>query len=267
MARDDAPDDVRLTDAQLRDVIERATRIHAQPDGVTLTELRHIARELDIDPAALALALKDVLDGLPGQRPASSPRSWLSKLGAFADGLLPRRARLAVFAFLAASLGWLTAVAGAALRESARDTSFVDVTVVIALLGLTLVNSLSRSVRGRWAWYFAETMAIWSAFALGWSLTRGKVTDDLLSLVLYSVSAFGIWGWLLMRGAKPAPLDANSTTPRGSGSVWPSDRGGRARAPAGDEQSRDSGLMRNSRLALGRTRQVQLLAQPNGGWS
>ncbi len=91
------PDEIVLSDAQVRDVIERATRVVPERNGITVADLRQIATELDIDPRALEAALDHVI-GLPV--PGRPIRSWFNRqmatLGRFADSFLPQSGRLIV---------------------------------------------------------------------------------------------------------------------------------------------------------------------------
>jgi hypothetical protein len=188
MSQDELPEDLVLTESQLREVIERAARISDRSEGISLIELREIARELDIEDDALFTALRAVLAGHDSPRSRRTPLgSLLIRLGQAVDWVLPRRHRWLAGAILGGTLGWYTEYASA------------DVPVAIALIVLTLANSLSRRLTGRRARFLAETIATWIAFAAVWSSTYGQVTDDLLRGVLVCLTGFGIWAWLVIR--------------------------------------------------------------------
>lgn len=63
MTHEKSPDDVVLTDAQVREVIERATRDVPRPSGISIAELRQMAGDLYIDPISLERASGSEVDG------------------------------------------------------------------------------------------------------------------------------------------------------------------------------------------------------------
>lgn len=201
------PGDLVLSEAQFRKVIELAVRVTPRSEGVSVAELRQIARDLDIDQDSLARALSVVL--AQPQR-SQSTRSWLStqatRLGMGLGRVLPRRGRLIASGLVGGLLGWLSAYVGLGLREVINgmiimrgSTSYLDVAIFIVLSLLTLANSLSRRVDGRRRRYLAETVMTWSTLALAWAITHGSATADLLTAVALSMAAFGLWGWLIIR--------------------------------------------------------------------
>jgi len=205
MGRHEFPEDLVLTEAQLRAVIERATRAEPRPEGTSIAVLRQIAAELDIDPAALERALDEVV-GLPVR--GKPVHSWINRrvtrLGHALDLVLPRKGRLAAGLLLGGSLGWLSAEVALGLRlpsgmGSSGSGAFVDVPITIALVLLTLANSLSRRLDGRFARYLAELAATWGAFVIAWGVTAGGVSGDLARGALLISMAAAVWGWLVVR--------------------------------------------------------------------
>jgi hypothetical protein len=202
------PENLTLTDRQVREIIERAARIVPRSDRVTLSELRQIAAELDIAQDALEQALTDVV------RPATTFRrfrDWcgrqLTRLGHIADHLLPRRARLLSASTSGGLLGW----ASAYLMSLAPLTigpihlirgagAIIDVPVALTLILLTLANSLSRRVQGGLGKYLRESWALWLSFGVGWSVTHGQVTDDILRWLALCLFGLTLWGVLVVRG-------------------------------------------------------------------
>jgi hypothetical protein len=91
------PDDLILSESQVRQVIELAAQMPTRRDGVTLAELRQIASELDIEQDALDQALKEVL-----ARPSARLRA--SSLG----HRLAHHGRALLGAIIGGSLGWLS---------------------------------------------------------------------------------------------------------------------------------------------------------------
>lgn len=219
MRRDKLPDDLRLSEAQLRSVIELATRVPPRSEGVSLADLRQIAEELDIDQDALASALAVVLAQPSPPRPR---RAWLSRLatrlGRLADAVLPRKGRLVVLGMVGGLFGWVDAWVSKGLHEvingmtlTRGSTSYLVVRLVALLILLTLANLLSRRLDGRRVRYLAETVVTWGAMVVAWSVTMGYLTMDGLRFSALCVAVFGLWGWLLIRprgGAHPLPMEA-----------------------------------------------------------
>ena len=204
----DLPKDLTLTEAQFREVIERATRADLRDSGISLDILRQVANDLDIDPRELEVALRAVV---AAPAPQSSMRDWFgridARIGHFLEDVLPRRSRPAIGALVGGSLGWLSAHVAATVETGAN--AFIDTPVAIALILLTAANSLSRRLDGRFAQFVGETIAMWTGFGLAWALTSGKVTGDLITWVLFCIAAATAWGWLVVRKSGPAtPIDA-----------------------------------------------------------
>lgn len=211
MTHNDLPDDLVLSEAQFREVIDRATRMERSDDGVSVTILRQVADELNIDPGALQQALGDVV-GLPDkQRPM---RGWAKRrfmqLCRASDQVLPGRARLAAGIVVGASLGWLSAHVAAGLQAiiggvsaSIGSSSFIDLPVAAALIVLTIANSLGHRYSGGFRRYCAETIGTWGAFAVAWMVTFGAATSDLMTWVALATSGALLLGWLIIPRQAP----------------------------------------------------------------
>ncbi|MEO5825731.1 MAG: hypothetical protein ABIR59_07580 [Gemmatimonadales bacterium] len=218
MTDDRLHDDLILSEDQFREIIERATRMERNDDGVSVTILRQVADELGIEATALERALGDVV-GLPdSKRPV---RGWMgrtfTKVCRVIDQILPRKGRLLAGMFAGASLGWLSAHIAVGLQRivggfsaTIGSSSFIDVPVAAALIALTLANSLSRRYAGGFGRYCAETLAIWGAFGAAWTITSGAPTSDLMTWVAIATGASMMWGWLIIPrnapGQRIAPL-------------------------------------------------------------
>lgn len=259
MGRHEFPEDLVLSEAQLRAVIERAARAEPRPEGTSIAVLRQIAAELDIDPAALERALNEVV-GLPVQ--GKPVRSWINRrvtrLGHALDLVLPRRGRLVAGLLLGGSLGWLSAQVALGLRlpggmGSSGSGAFVDVPITIALILLTLANSLSRRLDRRFARYLAETAALWGGLAVTWSITAGEATNDLVSLVLLVMAASAVWGWLVVRrrsdGGDRTPLRSASDPIAPADTVAPAETGGHE-DPRGGTRASWSGVVSPTWIGL-----------------
>lgn len=222
MSSQDLPDDFMLSDSQLREVVERASRGDQRPAGVSIAMLRQIAAELEISPVALERALDDVV-GLPVHgRPL---RNWFKRRATsvcrFLSQLLPREGRFTTSLAIGASLGWLSAAVAESLRMSVGGMTvakgggaFIDVPIAIAMILLTLVNSLARRHDGHLAKYLAETAALWGASMIAWGVTFGQVTSDLTLWTLGCLTFATIWGAVVIRrpsrpgrGSSPLPVD------------------------------------------------------------
>lgn len=216
------PQDLVLSDAEVRDVIERAVRVDTDRAGVTIAELRQIAAELDIDPHALEVALDQVV-GTP--IPGKPVRSWLkrqlTKLGRLADAFLPQTGRLIGFAIFGALAGWINAF-------MMTFSINVHYPTAAAMIGLTIANLLSRRLDRKLARYVAETLATWMLYAGAWSVTYGGVTDNLVVWFVFWTSQATMLGYILMRDSSSredaTPLPA-STAEHGTQTV-PGDQPG-----------------------------------------
>jgi hypothetical protein len=224
------PKDLVLTESQFREVIERAARAEAREPGITVEALRQVAAEAEIDQEKLEAALREVLDSAP---PASTPAMSLSgrpSIGAMMGEILPRQGRVIVFALIAAWLGWFSAHIGNTLNSGAMG--FVDVPVSIVMLVMTLANSMNRRVDGRVGRFIAESAATCAGFTIAWSITHGRVTDDLVTWLASGIGAAAVWGWLFVRRRGPSEpavtatsspaVDAPASSDRDERSVWPS---------------------------------------------
>src|SRR5688572_15236570 len=171
--------DLVLTDDEVRDVIQHALREESARGGITITELRQIAAELDIEPRALELALDQVV-GLP--IPGKPIRSWLkrrmTKLGRLADAFLPQTGRLVGLGLFGAIAGWLNAF----LPTITFNPHYP---IAAAMIGVTLANLLSRRLDQKLRRFITETLATWLLYGVAWSATYGGVNDRIVFWVVF----------------------------------------------------------------------------------
>ncbi len=212
--KDQTPDEIVLSDAQVRDVIERATRVVPERTGITVADLRQIAAELDIDPSAFEAALDQTI-GLPV--PGSPIRSWIKRqaatVGRFVDSFLPQSGRLIGSAMFGGVAGWLNAF----LMIFSLNGHYP---IAAGMIGLTIANLLSRRLDRNFSRYLAETFAQWVSYTVAWSVTYGEVTQNLVIWFALWTSLATVLGFLFVRdsshsGGNPAPLnDATQRIPR-----------------------------------------------------
>ena len=203
MATDRLPDGMVLSEAQLRDVIERAVRTAPKREGITIAELREIAAELDIDARALDRALDEVI-GLPiVGRPV---RTWLkrqfTKLGRYVDRFLPQSGRFVALGVIGAVAGWLNAF----LMVFSVNGHYPIGSV---MLGVTVANLLSRSVDKKFARYLGEIFATWVMYGILWSTTYGGVTQNLVVWCVLWIALATLAGSFLVRD----PWNRGDATP------------------------------------------------------
>ncbi len=193
--------DLVLTDGEVRDVIQRALREESTREGITITELRQIAAELDIEPRALERALDQVV-GLP--TPGKPIRSWfnrqMTKAGRLADAFLPRTGRLIGLGLFGAIAGWLNAF----LPTFTYNPHY---TISAAMIGLTFANLLSRRLDQKLRLFITETLATWLLYGVAWSATYGGVNDRIVFWVIFWASQATMLGYILMRNRPDAGND------------------------------------------------------------
>jgi hypothetical protein len=206
------PKDLVLTESQFREVIERATRAEAREPGITVEALRQVAVEAEIDEEKLESALRAVLEA---KTPAdlATPPSGRRSLGEILGDILPRHGRAVVFALIGGWLGWFSAHIGNTLNSGAMG--FVDVPIGLGLIAISLANSVNRRVDGSVRRFIMESVATWAAFDIAWSITHGRVTDDILTYLLSCVVGASVWGWLFVRrsGRNDPPAAAAASNP------------------------------------------------------
>ncbi len=209
MSKSEIPDDAMLTEAQFREVIDRATRAELRDPGVTIDVVRQVAAELNIDEHQLERALRVVLAPPDADRIPAPPLRG-SAIGRALNDILPRRGRALVFAVIGAALGWFSAHIGNTLDTGAMG--FVDVPIGIGLILLGLANSVNRRGDGRVRSFILESVATWTAFDIAWSVAHGRITGDVLTYFASSLIGASLWGWLFVRRGGPGAPSARSET-------------------------------------------------------
>lgn len=197
MSTHELPDDLRLSEEQVRAIVERALREPPASTLITLAQLREIATELDIDQSALTTAAHEVLGG--AQSDAVDIGVAESVLRKASRGNLGRGVLLGIFA---TALGILTTYveAGALDGVLGRTTlpgsgAFIDVPVGAFLIALTLVNAYSRLRAGKRTQFLLESATTWLGFAVGWTLGDGRLTADLATFVGLALAGSFLLAW------------------------------------------------------------------------
>jgi hypothetical protein len=206
MKRRQLHQDLVLSDAEVRDVIERALREESTGQGISIAELRSIAAELDIEPSALEAALDQVV-GLP--IPGQPIRSWLkrqmTRLGRLADSFLPRTGRVLGFAIFGGIAGWLNSF----LTTFSINAHYP---IAAAMIGLTAANLLGRRIDQKLHSFILETLATWLLYGVAWSVTYGGVNDRIVFWVVFWASQASMLGYILMRDRSGGTSDAAAAT-------------------------------------------------------
>ena len=175
-----APDDRILSETEVRQVIRRAALLQAD-STLSVAQLKQIARELDITPNALSIALHEILatpgssDARPSKDAAKDPHAevpWQKRLIAWFG-----RGSTATWGLLGSAWGVATAV----LDRLIFPANLVDVPSVVGLIVLSLIiAAASRQQRSSWQHYIKRTLPIWLGFMIGWAAAFGEVTPDLV---------------------------------------------------------------------------------------
>ena len=191
------PDELQLTEDQVREVIERAARLPARGDLVSVSELRQIAAELDVDADALEQALSEVLDA----HHAPAPKRSLARplRGALAGGIL----------------GAGSGLIGAALEYFFDDiiitmtsSLLVDTSVILALVWLALSSLRHNRREGRLRDYLLEVGTLWATFVGAWSLVHGGLGSDVNAFGMIGIVLSVVVGLFVLRGKTPPTVGA-----------------------------------------------------------
>jgi hypothetical protein len=162
-------DDQRLSETQIRDILQRAVQIEASGRSVTVGQLRAAAREAGIDENALSIAIDEAL--LATQTHSRAPTSLLSFITP--RSYAPRPFMLAI---AAAALGGLTGIAEIVVN----DESLVDVPSVMLLVAGSLISALHRRRNNVTRGYGLEMIGMWIGYMTGWAIINLDVTNDLV---------------------------------------------------------------------------------------
>ena len=188
--RFDAMSHRRIPEDEARKILDRALLLdRAERSGLTVDELRHMASEMGVAPAALERALRDVAPDRDEGRDQSR-ETWDEGFTAAFSWRLPgwpRRALIGAPAFL---WGILARVMDDGLGDEAL------VAMVGAVFGAVLALVMHHRRKGTLLGFQLDTFSLWAAFAVGYLVVYGRVLDDVVS------SVAGFWtGSALVGGA------------------------------------------------------------------
>lgn len=204
MTKKDGLESLSLTETQVREIIERAARMPARRDNISVQELRAIASELDIDSESLERALSEVL--FEAQSTLFSP--------------VPRKTlRVGLGLIAGASLGLATGFLGLAIRivvaggsATLGSNAYIDMPVSLLLTALSLTSLFWNKKVGSLRQFLAEVGALWGTYFVGWSIVSGGATADLTAFVLSGVAVSTVVGVLVLRRSPPTGLPSRSDT-------------------------------------------------------
>src|SRR5687767_8850600 len=150
-----------LTDQQARKLLERAIQLDARRAGdTTLAELRKVAQELNISPAAFSDALRELeTKAVTTNPPAAAPvaASAPPELSKADRGSWWRKLAIGAAAFLAAAL----------TGRNAEEPAIVVLTVAALIL---MLHHRRRKTPGE---FQQELLALFAPFSLGWFAAHG----------------------------------------------------------------------------------------------
>ena len=166
----------RISDSQVRLILERAAEIDARGDSLTVDELRQIAAEAGIDRAATEAAIQEIMASAEAE---SQPAPTVTENGANLPAKDPK----------SISPPWIAA--GGALGVAlAFVTLELPEVAGISMLGAVAVGLILRAVRAirkkSHLGFQLENFAVWFGLALG-GVASGVFTPAMLAAV------FTVW--------------------------------------------------------------------------
>lgn len=163
---------VTLSSSQVSLILQRAAEIDARGDTLTIEELRRIAGEAGIDPAATSTAIEEVLAGEEGEPPAEPS----------APPLAPRKSSLP-------SPHWI--VTGGALGVAIGFIISLEEPARPLAIGGALVYLILRAVRsmklGAQLDFQLQNFVLWLGVAVGGWASEMFFTEDVF------LAAFAAW--------------------------------------------------------------------------
>ena len=177
-----APPPVRLSSSQVSLILQRASEIDARGDTLTVDELRRIAGEAGIDPAATVAALQEVLgeEFMPGEESPVAPV-------AARKSSLPSPHWIVTGGALGVAIGFIIS-----LQEPARPLA----------IGGALVYLLLRAIRsmklGAQLDFQLQNFVLWLGVAVGGWASEMFFLDDVFMVAFMAWFVTSVLGGLLV---------------------------------------------------------------------
>lgn len=179
----DLPGAVRLSEAEVQQVIERALKIDAvRQHETTVADLQRVAEELGLSPTSITLAVEQLRAEAAVASRAPVSLTWKEQVQ---DGL--PTVVMGVMAF------WL----GVAIGGKREDINFY--LWVISILAAVAYRSHGKERR-----YFRDLAMVWAGFGLGWFLSGGTPSDgDTLFHLTVPGATAAVLGWIVLKARWP----------------------------------------------------------------
>ena len=192
----------RISASQVTLILKRAAEIDARGDTLTVEELRRIASEAGIDPAATEAAIDEVMTG---EEPAPVPAVQVEE----------QKPELPVKKSESPSTGWIVAsgAVGTAMGFITALPGFLSVPAFGATVMYLMVRAVQSMKRGAQLDFQLQNFAAWLGMALAGEAI-GFVSEGFsaaLALVLWIVTS-GAGGLLVKFG--PRDEDPDGDVPR-----------------------------------------------------
>ena len=188
----------RISASQVTLILQRAAEIDASGDSLTVEELRRIASEAGIDPAATEAAIDEVV----GEEPASVP------VDDEKTGLPVRKSKVP-------SAAWI--VASGAVGTAVGFITSLPGQIVVSAVGATVLYLIVRAVqsmkRGAELDFQLQNFAVWFGLLIGGSAIPGFRAIELSTIALMFWIVSSVVGGLIVRFG-PREEDTEDETPR-----------------------------------------------------
>ncbi len=166
----------RIPEDEARKILDRALLLdQAERSGLTVDELRHMASEMGVAPAALERALRDVGPDRDEARDAAAPETWVERFTGAFSWMLPGWPRTALIGATAFLWGILARVMDDGVGEE------VLVAMIGAVFGAVIALVGHHRRKGSLLGFQLDTFSLWAAFAVGYLVVYGRVLDDVVS--------------------------------------------------------------------------------------
>ena len=178
----------RISASQVRLILERAAEMDARGDSLTVEELRRIAAEAEIDPAATETAIQEITASIEATPP---PTPTVTEKGAKLPAKNPKSpspAWIATGGAVGMALGFLTA-----LPELVGISGFG---ATVLYLVLRAVQSMKKSSQLS---FQLQNFAVWFGMAVGATAIGVFSDDETFAAALLFGTLSSVIGGLIVR--------------------------------------------------------------------